>query len=154
MQRTISYSGDAILDESLVVGNHSNVHIQVNGNFKLKGLIYCPKQSLKLTIKGSGTITLHGVCKRVEIKSTGNCILDLINLKITELRCRSLNGSTVLKVGDVKNVIEKNIGEQALVITVGTRTLAALNPSSYSNASSFANSKRMLNPLYALLTSQ
>ena len=103
MQRIISYKGNLIIDEKLVVGNHTNTHIQIDGNFRIEGLIYCPKQILKLTLKGSGVIALHGVCREVEIRTaTKNCMIDLANLKIGVLRCRLLEDGAVLRLGEVK----------------------------------------------------
>jgi len=116
MRRTISYKGQSIVDESLVVGNHGNAHIQIDGHFRIDGLIYCPKKTLKISIKGDGTIKLHGVCKDLDIKYVdGNCFVDFSDLKATEVRCRKVTGSCTLRLGEFRNLAEYNLGQEAVI---------------------------------------
>jgi hypothetical protein len=116
MLRKIFYKGDSIVEHSLVVGSHGNALINVDGNFAISGLIYCPKQALKIKIKGTGTIALHGVVKELEVRVDGNCSLDFRGLKIANLRCRALYGTSTLKVDKVSLITERNIGDQSRLI--------------------------------------
>ena len=121
MLRRIFYRGESIIEDSLVVGNHGNAHVSIDGNFLINGLIYCPKQILRINIKGSGKITLRGVCKELEVRADGECLLDFTDLKVTILHCRALSGKSTLMIGSVRAIMEKNIGEQAMLITNSQR---------------------------------
>jgi hypothetical protein len=82
----------------------------------IHGLIYCPKYSLELTVKGNGSMVFHGVCRDLVIRRvSGNCILDFEELKVRQLYCRELTGHSVLKMNDPRYVMERNIGEHAVL---------------------------------------
>jgi hypothetical protein len=111
MPRLIQYVGDKIVEDNLVIGNHSPAQVVVNGDFSINGLIYCPGYKVDLIIRGNGTISLHGVCRQLNIvKVKGNCVLEFESLLITDLNCRELVGNSVLKVGKVRNIGDKNLG--------------------------------------------
>src|SRR5687767_8001628 len=117
MLRTIFYKGDKIRDESLIVGNHGSAHLRIDGNFKIRGLIHCPGQTLRITIRGQGTLSLHGVCRHLELRSMqGECMLDFQDLKIRHLQCGTLDGKSILKIGEVKYFAERSVGEGVLMI--------------------------------------
>lgn len=118
MPRKLFFKAPYIEESDLVIGNHDNVMICVYGDFRIKGLIHCPGYTLSLTIVGDGSITLHGICKRLEIRRiSGNCIVNLDDLSTQELACLSLMGNSLLKVGSVKYISQRNVGpESALII--------------------------------------
>jgi hypothetical protein len=111
MARLIQYIGAEIKEDNLIIGNHCHAQIVIKGDFSIHGLVYCPRYKLDLFIKGNGTISLHGVCKQLNIvKVKGNCLLDLESLLISDLNCRNMMGNSILKIGKVRTIGEKNMG--------------------------------------------
>jgi hypothetical protein len=116
MQRKIFFKGGNIHEHAVVIGNHGNVHLVIDGNFSIRGLVYCPKYEVKVSIKGHGEIELHGVCKKIEIRQvTGDCLIDFSDLRCGDLYCKGLYGKSVLNVRAVQLVSEWVIGDQAII---------------------------------------
>jgi hypothetical protein len=117
MARVIRYLGNSIREDHLVIGNHSHAQVIIKGDFAIKGLVYCPRYKVDLIIKGNGTLSLHGVCKQLNIvKVKGNCVLEFESLSISELNCCEMIGLSVLKIGKVKNIGQRNIGDSHLLL--------------------------------------
>ena len=63
----MSFSGET-KREDLLIGSHGNADIRVTGNFQLSGIVYCPKYTVTMNIKGDGKIALRGKCYRIVIR--------------------------------------------------------------------------------------
>jgi hypothetical protein len=71
------YTGDVQQDD-LLIGSHGHTDIKIDGNFDISGIVYCPKYTVTMNIKGHGRLSLRGKCDRIIIKKMqGNCTLDL-----------------------------------------------------------------------------
>lgn len=123
MARKILYSGKNIQDDSLVVGNHGAAQIIIKGDFVINGLVYCPKYRLQIFVKGNGSLSLRGICKKVEIvRVSGNCLIDLEQLTLQELEVQELKGRTDLIVGKYKHLRKGNLGEEVLTIRFANKS--------------------------------
>jgi hypothetical protein len=117
MARKLYFKGEGISEKDIVIGNHDDVHLKAEGHFDLEGLIYCPKYSVTISLKGSGILTLHGICNRVVIRNiSGACILDLQDVTIKEISCESVGGSSVVRMSRPRIIGQKNIFGQAQLI--------------------------------------
>ncbi len=98
------FAGDVRQDD-LLIGSHGNTDIKVTGNFYLSGIIYCPKYTITLFIKGDGLISFRGKCHRIIIrKMQGDCRLDLSEVTYKELQCESLQGRSVVIAGNARAI--------------------------------------------------
>lgn len=98
------FAGDVRQDD-LLIGSHGNTDIKVTGNFYLSGIIYCPKYTVSLVIKGEGRIAFRGKCHRIIIKKMqGDCTLDLSEVTYKELQCESLQGRSVVIAGNARAI--------------------------------------------------
>jgi hypothetical protein len=89
--------------------------------------LFCPKYTVIISLKGSGTLALHGICKKMIIRSiSGDCHLHLHDLKVNEFSCESIGGNSVLRMRQPRIVLEKNIRENARVIFEGRRNGQAI----------------------------
>jgi hypothetical protein len=112
-KQRINFTGNT-KEDSLVVGSHGDAVITVDGNFELSGIIYCPKFSVTLAIKGDGKICFRGKCNRVIIKKMdGNCTLDLSDLTCKELRCESIRGQATVITGKTRVITQANLSDEA-----------------------------------------
>lgn len=112
MARILKFRGSTIKEEHVVIGNHSNARMIINGDFSISGLVHCPRYRLDLIIKGNGKISLHGICKKLNlIKVKGNCELNFTSLVISELNCREMIGYSLVTLGKVKSIGERNFGD-------------------------------------------
>lgn len=103
-----------IREDALVVGSHGDAIINVDGNFELSGIIYCPKYSVTITIKGEGKVSFRGKCNRIIIKKMeGNCTLDLSDLTCKELRCEAVRGQATVISGKTRVVTQANLSDEA-----------------------------------------
>lgn len=114
MLRKLSFDGKSIFEKDLLIGNHGPAQLTVRGDFTIDGLIYCPKYSLELIIRGNGILSLRGVCRQLVIKRvTGNAILDFEQVRITELICQDLSGTSELLVMQPRYIRQRNVGMNA-----------------------------------------
>jgi hypothetical protein len=105
--------GDVQQDD-LLIGSHGNTDIKVNGNFQLAGIIYCPKYTVTLTIKGNGRISFRGKCYRIIIrKIQGDCTLDLTDVTYKELQCEALQGRSVVIAGNTRAITPAILSDDA-----------------------------------------
>lgn len=111
----LSFIGDVNQDD-LLIGSHGNTEIKVKGTVNLSGIIYCPKYTVTLEIKGSGQIAFRGKCYRIIIKKMqGDCTLDLANVTCKELQCESLEGKSVVIVGNTRAITPAILADEAIL---------------------------------------
>jgi hypothetical protein len=121
-KQRFSFSGKT-KEDSLVVGSHGDAIITVDGEFELSGIIYCPKYTVTLSIKGEGKIAFRGKCSKIVIrKMDGNCTLDLTDLTCKELRCESVGGQSTVIAGKTRVITQANLSDDA-VLHVSERPL-------------------------------
>lgn len=109
----VSFTGDVQKDD-LLIGSHGNTEIKVKGNFQLSGIIYCPKYTVTLDIKGTGVISFRGKCYRIVIrKMQGDCKLDLTDVTCKELQCESLEGRSVVVAGNARAITPAILADDA-----------------------------------------
>jgi hypothetical protein len=114
MGRKLQYNGPHTDEKSLVIGNHDHVQLTVKGSYFIDGLIYCPRYSLEITLMGEGSLSLHGICRRITVKKvTGKAIINFKDLKVKEFSCEWLGGNSVLKMQAPRFTIQKNIYDHA-----------------------------------------
>ena len=117
----------------LLIGSHGNTDIKVKGEFKLSGIIYCPKYTVTLDIKGDGKISFRGKCYRIVIKQMqGDCTLDLSDVTYKELHCQSLKGKSVVIAGNARAITPAILSDEA-VLHVNERQLI-FNPVTSGNS--------------------
>ena len=101
---TLVFKGDVQQDD-LLIGSHGNTEIKVTGNFQLSGIIYCPKYTVTLVIKGDGKISFRGKCDRIIIKKMqGDCTVDLSDVTCKELQCELLQGKSMVIAGNTRAI--------------------------------------------------
>jgi hypothetical protein len=111
--RRIEFLGD-YKNDSLLIGNHGDVELIVNGCFDLSGMIYS-KKTVEFTVIGSGLIRFTGFCKKVIIHLVkGDCILDLSGLSSKEVSCISLRDRSRIMIGPTKVISRANIQDEAV----------------------------------------
>ena len=105
--------GDVRQDD-LLIGSHGDTDIKVKGNFQLSGIIYCPKYTVTLNIKGDGRISFRGKCHSIIIKKIkGDCTLDLSEVTYKELQCVSLQGKSVVMAGNARAITPAILADDA-----------------------------------------
>jgi hypothetical protein len=111
--RRIEFLGD-YKNDSLLIGNHGDVELIVNGCFDLSGMIYS-KKTVEFTVIGSGLIRFTGFCKKVIIHLVkGDCILDLSGVSSKEVSCISLRDRSRIMIGPTKVISRANIQDEAV----------------------------------------
>jgi hypothetical protein len=111
--RRIEFLGD-YKNDSLLIGNHGDVELIVNGCFNLSGMIYSRK-TVEFTVIGSGLIRFTGFCKKVIIHLVkGDCILDLSGLSSKEVSCISLRDRSRIMIGPTKVISRANVQDEAI----------------------------------------
>ena len=124
--------GDVQQDD-LLIGSHGNTDVKVSGNFQLAGIIYCPKYTVTLTIKGNGRISFRGKCYRIIIrKMQGNCTLDLTDVTYKELQCESLQGRSVVIAGNTRAITPAILSDDATLHVRGSELI--FNPVTSGNS--------------------
>jgi hypothetical protein len=105
-ERNIRFIGDH-KNDSLLIGNYGNAKITAIGNFRLSGLIFCPKSTIEFEIAGEGTARFNGICRKLLIQRVeGNCELDLTNVACQTVRCNEIKGKAVILLGNNIRSIE------------------------------------------------
>lgn len=100
--------------DDLLIGSHGNTDIKIIGNFQLSGIIYSPKYTVTLTIKGNGRISFRGKCYRIIIrKMQGDCSLDLTDVTYKELQCESLQDRSVVIAGNTRAITPAILSDDA-----------------------------------------
>lgn len=103
--RNFEFTGDQ-KDDSIVIGNYGDAKFVAKGNFELSGLVFCSKNTLEISLNGTGTVSLRGVCKKLIIRGIrGNVTLDVSQLSSKLVWCESVKDETTIKLGPTK-VIE------------------------------------------------
>ena len=117
-----SFTGD-VRDDSILIGSHGDAKVKINGSFELSGIVYCPKYTLTLSIEGTGSIALRGICDRIIIKKmSGDCTLDLRDLTCKELRCEAVRKKSRILAGKTRVVTKANLFDEA-VLQISERSL-------------------------------
>ena len=100
----LAFKGD-IHQDDLLIGSHGDTEINVRGSFQLSGIVYSPKYSVTLDVKGDGKISFRGKCYRIIIKKmAGNCTLDLSDVTYKELSCQLLQDKAVVVAGNTRAI--------------------------------------------------
>lgn len=111
----LAFTGDVKHDD-LLIGSHGNTDIKVQGNFQLSGIIYCPKYTVTLDIKGDGRIAFRGKCYRIVIrKMRGDCTLDLSDVTYKELHCHALQGKSIVIAGKARAITPAILSDEAIL---------------------------------------
>jgi hypothetical protein len=114
-KQNFSFKGE-IKDDSILIGSHGDARLAIEGTFDLSGIVYCPKYSVELTIKGTGSIAFRGICDRIVIKKmSGDCTLDLRDLTCKELRCESIRKKSKILAGKTRVVTRANLFDEAIL---------------------------------------
>lgn len=128
----MEFTGNVEHDD-LLIGSHGNTDIKIKGEFQLSGIIYCPKYTVTLDIKGDGKISFRGKCYRIIIKQMqGDCTLDLTDVTYKELHCQSLKGRSVVIAGNARAITPAILSDEA-VLHVNERQLI-FNPVTSGNS--------------------
>jgi hypothetical protein len=107
------FDGDHTSD-SLMIGNYGDVEILARGSFNLSGMIYS-KNTVELTVVGTGNIRFHGYCKKLIIHLVkGECTLDLSKLSSREVLCVSLRDKSKTMIGPTKIITRANVQDEAI----------------------------------------
>lgn len=111
----LEFIGD-VEQNDILIGSHGNTDLKINGNFKLSGIIYCPKYDVTLNIKGNGRISFRGKCHRIIIASMqGDCTLDLTGVTYSELQCQSLKGRASVLAGNTRAITPAILSDEAVL---------------------------------------
>lgn len=103
-----------ITDHSVLVGSHGDVVIRIDGNFDLSGIIYCPRYTVTITVRGEGRAAFRGKCNRIVIKKIkGASTLDLSELTCRELQCRNLKEKAMVIAGKTRVISRANLADEA-----------------------------------------
>jgi len=128
----LEFTGDVELDD-LLIGSHGNTDIKISGTFRLSGIMYCPKYTVTLDIKGDGHMSFRGKCDRIIIRSMqGDCTLDLTDVTYKELHCLSLKGKANVLAGNARAITPAILADDA-ILHVHERQLI-FNPMTSGNA--------------------
>lgn len=111
----LEFTGN-IQQDDLLIGSHGNTDIKINGIFTISGIIYCPRYTVTLDIRGEGRISLRGKCDRIIItKMQGNCTLDLTEVTYKELHCHSLRDKSVVIAGNTRAITPAILSDEAVL---------------------------------------
>jgi hypothetical protein len=101
-------------DDAILIGSHGDATMVAEGTFDLSGIIYCPKYTVTLVVKGNGKISFRGKCSRIVIKKMeGNAVLDLADLTCKEFRCEELRGHSQVILGRTRVITHVNLSDQS-----------------------------------------
>jgi hypothetical protein len=102
--------------DDILIGSHGNTDVKIRGNFQVSGIIYCPKYTVTLEIKGDGKIAFRGKCYSIAIrKMDGDCTLDLSDMTYKELRCESLEGKSIVLAGNTRAITPAILSDEAVL---------------------------------------
>lgn len=126
--RKIDLSG---VVNSFFVGNHGDVHLIVKGAYTIRGMVYCPRYAVELTIVGNGSIDFRGVCKSFRVRNSfGANSINLENMRIAQFSCAQVNLETEIRIGHVKRIGELNLARMGNVISdVPSEAFCVISPS-------------------------
>jgi hypothetical protein len=111
----LRFTGE-INQDDIVIGSHGNTDIIVRGMIQLSGIIYCPKYTVTLDIKGDGKIAFRGKCYKIVIsRMAGDCTLDLSDVTYKELHCRSLEGKSIVIAGNTRAISPAILSDDAIL---------------------------------------
>lgn len=103
-----------ITDHSVLIGSHGDVVIRIDGNFDLSGIIYCPRYTVTITVRGAGRAAFRGKCNRIIIKKIkGASTLDLSELTCRELQCHNLKNKATVIAGKTRVISRANLADEA-----------------------------------------
>lgn len=103
-----------VRQDDLLIGSHGHTEIKVKGDFQLSGIIYCPKYSVTMEIRGEGKIALRGKCGTIIIKKMqGDCTLDLSEVTYKQLHCHSVTGRAVVIAGNARVITPAILADEA-----------------------------------------
>jgi hypothetical protein len=103
-------------DDSVLIGSHGDAVIQISGTVDISGIIYCPKYTVTLQIKGDGKVVFRGICNRVIVKRMqGNCTLDLRDLTCKELRLEFIQNQSMIITGKTRVISQANLNDDAIL---------------------------------------
>jgi hypothetical protein len=109
------FKGD-LEDHSILIGSHGDAVVQIEGLFDLSGIIYCPKYTVTITIKGDGKISFRGKCNKIIVKKMeGNCTLDLSDITCKELRCEWMKDQATVITGKTRVISQANLTDEAVL---------------------------------------
>jgi hypothetical protein len=109
------FKGD-VEDHSILIGSHGDATVQIEGFFNLSGIIYCPKYTVTITIKGDGKISFRGKCNKIIVKKMeGNCTLDLSDITCKELRCEDMKDQATVITGKTRVISQANLTDEAVL---------------------------------------
>ncbi len=113
--RLFEFIGDH-KDDSIVIGNYGDAKLVAKGRFELSGLVFCSKNNLEISIDGTGTISLRGVCKKLIIRGIrGKVTLDLSQLTAKFVWCESVKDEAQIKLGPTKIIELISLDNEASV---------------------------------------
>lgn len=114
-KQRFTFKGD-LKDDSILIGSHGDAVLQVEGTFDLSGIIYCPKYTVTITIKGDGKVSFRGKCSRIIVKSmSGNCTLDLSEVTCRELRFESMRDQATVVTGKTRVISRAHLTDEAVL---------------------------------------
>lgn len=103
-----------IVQDDLLIGSHGDTDVKLRGNIRLSAIIYCPKYTVTLDIKGDGRISFRGKCHRIIInRMEGDCTLDLTDVTYKELHCKSLKGKANVLAGNARAITPAILADEA-----------------------------------------
>lgn len=103
-----------VRQDNLLIGSHGHTDITINGDFQISGMVYCPKYTITLNIKGEGQLSLRGKCDRIIIrKMQGDCTVDLTEVTYKELHCQSLQDRSVVIAGNARAITPAILSDDA-----------------------------------------
>lgn len=109
------FKGD-LKDDSILIGSHGDANVQVEGTFDLSGIIYCPKYTVTITVRGDGKVAFRGKCSRIIVKDmSGSCTLDLSDVTAKELRFESVRDQAVIITGKTRVISRAHLADEAIL---------------------------------------
>jgi hypothetical protein len=110
-------------DDSVLIGSHGNAVVHIEGTVDISGIIYCPKYTVTIRIKGTGKVTFRGICNRIIVnKMRGTCTLDLRDLTSKEVRLESIQDKSMILTGKTRVISQANLMDDA-VLHIGENPL-------------------------------
>jgi hypothetical protein len=103
-------------DDSVLIGSHGDAMVQIAGTVDISGIVYCPKYTITIQIKGDGKVTFRGICNRIIVKKMqGNCTLDLRDVTCKELRFESVQDQSMIITGKTRVISRANLTDEAIL---------------------------------------
>jgi hypothetical protein len=110
------FSFTDLKDDSVLIGSHGDAMLHIAGTVEISGIIYCPKYTITIQIKGDGRVAFRGICSRIVVKKMrGNCTLDLRELTCKELRLESIQDQSMIITGKTRIISQANLTDEAIL---------------------------------------